>query len=368
MFDQAQLRSLIPEVLGILVRRGNDFSTAEDAVQDALVEAVRTWGDRPPDDPKGWLLRVAGRRLIDAHRSGTARRRREDDVLLDREPGPTEQTDDTLLLLFLCCHPDLSSASAVALTLRAVGGLTTRQIAEAHLVPESTVAQRILRAKRQLAQAQWRQAGDLVNVGKVLYLIFTAGHVGSVDLSDEAIRLTRTLARETSDPEVAGLFALMLLTQARLPARVDGHGRLVPLDEQDRGRWDTGMISEGVGILRTALSFDRHGPYQIEAAIAALHDDARTAAETDWAQILAWYDELLAFGDNPIAGLNRAVALGMVDGRSSVCALSTARTSGCPDSMRCAPICTSGPATAPVPPSTTDAPPTTPATRGSVTT
>ena len=308
------MRGLIPDVLAVLMRRGNDFATAEDAVQDALVEAVRTWDEHPPDDPKGWLLRVAGRRLIDAHRSAAARRRREDDLFLDREPGPTEQTDDTLWLLFRCCHPELSSGSAVALTLRAVGGLTTREIAECYLMPEPTVAQRISRAKRQLAQAHWRQPGDLVNVEKVLYLIFTAGHLGSVDLSAEAIRLTRTLARETVDPEVAGLLALMVLTQARRPARTDEAGRLVTLDDQDRTRWDTAMITEGVGILRTALSLDRHGPYQIQAAITALHDDARTAAETDWPHILAWYDELVGLGDNPIAALNRAVALGMVDG------------------------------------------------------
>ena len=314
MLEPERLRRLVPEVLAALIRRGNDFAAAEDAVQDALLEAVRTWDQHPPDDPKGWLLRVAGRRMIDAQRSDSARRRREDGTFAEPAPGPAEQFDDTLLLLFRCCHPDLSSGSAVALTLRAVGGLTTREIAECYLVPEATMAQRISRAKRQLVQADFRRPGDLANVEKVLYLIFTAGHVGHVDLAAEAIRLTRTLARETVDPEIAGLLALMLLTEARRPARTDERGRLITLDQQDRSRWDTAMIAEGVGILQTALTQDIRGPHQIQAAIAALHDDARTAAETDWPQILAWYDELIAVGDNPAAELSRAVARGMVDG------------------------------------------------------
>jgi RNA polymerase sigma factor (sigma-70 family) len=312
--DDGLLRSLVPEVLGVLVRRGNDFASAEDAVQDALLEALRTWDDAPPDDPKGWLVRVAGRRLVDARRSESARRRREDDTLLEPGPGPTEQADDTLLLLFLSGHPALTPASAIALTLRAVGGLTTRQIAEAFLVPEATMAQRISRAKRTLAGERFDRPADVAVVLRVLYLIFTEGHTGSIDLAAEAIRLTRALARETDEPEVAGLLALMLLTQARRPARTTPDGALVPLDEQDRSLWDVAMIGEGVSVLQGALAREHRGPYQVQAAIAALHDDAPTAGDTDWPQILEWYDELLALEDGPVVALNRAVAVGEVDG------------------------------------------------------
>ena len=312
--DDARLRELVPQVLGVLVRRGNDFATAEDALQEALLEAHRSWAERPPDDPKGWLVSVATRRLIDAYRSDVARRRREDATLLEPEPGPTEQTDDTLQLLFLCCHPALSPASSIALTLRAVGGLTTAEIAEAFLVPEPTMAQRISRAKKAVAGERFRSAGDLGVVLRVLYLIFNEGYGGRIDLAAEAIRLTRQLAAETDDPEVAGLLALMLLHDARRAARFDSAGAIVPLDRQDRSLWDTAKIAEGVRVLQTALARGRRGEYQLQAAVAALHDDAPTAADTDWPQILAWYDELVALTDNPAARLSRAVAVGEVDG------------------------------------------------------
>jgi RNA polymerase sigma factor (sigma-70 family) len=308
------VRVLAPQVLGILVRRGNDFAAAEDAVQDALLEAHRCWVDAPPDDRKGWLLTVADRKLIDARRSETARRRREDALSHEPEPGPAEQADDTLLLLFLCCHPALSPASAIALTLRAVGGLTTRQIAEAFLIPEATMAQRISRAKRTVSDQPFAQLGDVAVVLRVLYLIFNEGYSGRVGLAAEAIRLTRQLALACDEPEVAGLLALMLLHHARRAARTDEHGTLVPLDKQDRTRWNEAEIAEGVGILQAALARDRRGEYQIQAAIAALHDDARTTAETDWPQILAWYNELLVLTDNPVAALSRAIAVGEVDG------------------------------------------------------
>ena len=308
------LRSLAPQVLGVLVRRGNEFSAAEDAVQEALLEAYQRWPQQEPDDPKAWLVTVANRKLIDAHRSETARRRREDATLYEPPAGPTEQTDDTLLLLFLCCHPSLSPASAVALTLRAVAGLTTAQIADAFLVPEATMAQRISRAKRTLDGAQFSTPADIAVVLRVLYLIFNEGYGGRVDLAAEAIRLTRLLSHESDEPEVAGLLALMLLHHARRAARFDADGTLVPLDQQDRAAWDVAEIAEGVRILQGALARDRPGEYQIQAAIAALHDDAASADETDWPQILAWYDELLALSDNPSAALSRAVAVGKVDG------------------------------------------------------
>jgi RNA polymerase sigma factor (sigma-70 family) len=312
--NEEVVRVLAPQVLGILVRRGNDFAAAEDAVQDALLEAHRTWGDAPPDDPKGWLLTVAGRKLIDARRSEAARRRREDALTHEPEPGPAEQADDTLLLLFLCCHPALTPASAIALTLRAVGGLTTREIAEAFLVPEATMAQRIGRAKRTVSDQPFVTPGDVAVVLRVLYLIFNEGYSGRLDLSAQAIRLTRQLMLASDEPEVAGLLALMLLHHARQAARTDEHGALIALDKQDRSRWNRAEIAQGVRVLQTALSRDRRGEYQIQAAIAALHDDACTAEETDWPQILSWYDELLAHTDNPHAALSRAVAVGEVDG------------------------------------------------------
>jgi RNA polymerase sigma factor (sigma-70 family) len=308
------LRSLARQALGALVRRGNDFAAAEDAVQGALLEAHQRWPEQLPDDPRAWLVTVAARKLIDTQRSDAARRRREEAVVLDRGPGATEHADDTLLLLFLCCHPALSPASAVALTLRAVGGLTTREIAEAFLVPEATMAQRISRAKRTLAGRAFATPADLAVVLRVLYLIFNEGYGGRGDLAAEAIRLTRLLMLESAEPEVAGLLALMLLHDARRAARSDPVTGLVPLHEQDRRRWDEGRITEGVGILQAALAEERRGEYQVQAAIAALHDDARTAGETDWPQILAWYDELVAMTDNPLAVLSRAVAVGEVDG------------------------------------------------------
>jgi RNA polymerase sigma factor (sigma-70 family) len=312
--DEVLLRSLTPSVLAVLVRRGADFAAAEDAVQDALVEAVRVWPGDPPRDPQGWLITVAWRRFLDATRSDVARRRRED--LLDEEPppGPRSAADDTLQLYFLCAHPSLSPSSAVALTLRAVGGLTTRQIAEAYLVPEATLAQRISRAKRTLAGRALDQPGDVATVLRVLYLVFNEGYSGDVDLAAEAIRLTRQLAAAIDHPEVFGLLALMLLTHARRAARIAADGRLVPLVEQDRRRWDVAAITEGIDVLQVALARDRLGEFQAQAAIAALHADAQTAAETDWLQILEWYDELTRLTDNPVARLNRAVALGEVEG------------------------------------------------------
>ncbi|RYP87124.1 sigma-70 family RNA polymerase sigma factor [Nocardioides guangzhouensis] len=311
---EALVRDLVPQVLGVLVRRGGDFAAAEDAVQEALLEAVRRWPDDPPEDPKAWLVTVAWRKLLDAGRSETARRAREERVHDEPGPGPAEPHDDTLLVLFLCCHPSLTPASAVALTLRAVGGLTTRQIADAYLVPEATMAQRISRAKRTVAREGVGTPGDLGPVLKVLYLIFNEGYSGDVDLAAEAIRLTRGLAASTAEPEVAGLLALMLLHHARRAARWSADGSLVPLAEQDRSLWDTGTIAEGVGILQTALACDRLGEYQAQAAIAALHCDAASAEETDWPQVLEWYDELLTLTDSPVVALNRVVALAEVDG------------------------------------------------------
>ncbi|MFI7250625.1 RNA polymerase sigma factor [Micromonospora chalcea] len=320
--DEVALRSLIPGVLGVLVRRGADFAAAEDAVQDALIEALRAWPADPPRDPKGWLVTVAWRRFLDAARADAARRRRED--LIDEEPppGPVPAVDDTLRLYFLCAHPSLSPSSAVALTLRAVGGLTTRQIAQAYLVPEATMAQRISRAKRTVSGVRFDQPGDVATVLRVLYLVFNEGYSGDVDLAAEAIRLTRQLAAAIDHPEVAGLLALMLLHHARRAGRTAPDGSLVPLAEQDRSRWDTALIAEGVGILQTALSRDRLGEFQAQAAIAALHVDAPTAAETDWVQIVEWYDELVRLTGNPIARLNRAVAVGEADGpRAGLAAL-----------------------------------------------
>ena len=232
------LRSLAPQVLGVLVRRGNPFAAAEDALQEALIEAHRSWSERMPDDPKAWLIAVATRKLIDAQRSDAARRQREPVTVHEPERSPTGQADDTLLLLFLCCHPVLSPASAVALTLRAVGGLSTREIAEAFVVPETTMAQRIGRAKRTLDGQSFSQPADVAVVLRVLYLIFNEGYGGRVDLAAEAIRLTRLLALESTEPEVAGLLALMLLHHARRAARTDDTGSLVALDMQDRDRWD----------------------------------------------------------------------------------------------------------------------------------
>lgn len=312
--DEALLRSLTPGVITILVRRGADFAAAEDAVQDALIEAVRAWPDDPPRDPKGWLVTVAWRKFLDATRAETSRHQREERVDSEPAPGPAQAVDDTLQLYFLCAHPSLTSASAVALTLRAVGGLTTRQIAQAYLVPEATMAQRVSRAKRTVSSVRFDQPGDLATVVRVLYLIFNEGYSGDIDLASEAIRLTRQLAANTDHDEVAGLLSLMLLHHARRAARTAPDGRLVPLAEQDRSLWDTHLIAEGVEILQAALARDRLGEFQAQAAIAALHADAQAVGETDWVQIVEWYDELVRLTDSPVARLNRAVAVGEADG------------------------------------------------------
>jgi len=320
--DESLLRRLVPQVIGVLVRRGVDFAAAEDAVQEALVEALRVWPEDPPRDAKGWLVAVSWRRHLDIVRSEGSRRRREDLDEVEPRPGPVTSVDDTLRLYFLCAHPSLTPSAAVALTLRAVGGLTTRQIARAHLVPEATMAQRISRAKRTVAGVRLDEPGDVATVLRVLYLVFTEGHSGEVDLAEEAIRLARQLAAGVDHPEVAGLLALMLLHHARRPARTAADGGLVPLAQQDRSLWDTAVIAEGVAILQRALARDRLGQYQAQAAVAALHADAPTAAETDWVQIVEWYDELLELTDTPVVRLNRAVAVGEADGpRAGLAAL-----------------------------------------------
>ncbi len=316
------LRALVPRVLADLVRRGEDFDAAEDALQEALLEAFRGWPEHPPRDPRAWLATVATRRLVDARRSEAARQRREDATYGQPLPGATEEGDDTLFLLFCCCHPDLSPAAQVALTLRAVGGLTTREIADAFYLPEATMAQRISRAKRVLSGRRLDRPGDLAVVLRVLYLVYTAGHAGRHDLAAEAIRLTRQLTLATEEPEARGLLALMLLNHARLPARRDSQGRIVTLDRQDRSLWDTREIAEGVRVLQSALALQQIGRYQIEAAIAALHDDAASAGETDWWQILSWYDDLVALSADPVrqdpaAVLARAVAVGHVLGAAA---------------------------------------------------
>ncbi|MFB6520046.1 RNA polymerase sigma factor [Streptomyces sp. NPDC056401] len=320
--NEPLLRSLTPQVLGILVRRGADFAAAEDAVQEALLEAVRVWPEEPPRDPKAWLITVAWRRFLDATRADTARRRREDRVEEEPAPGPAPAVDDTLQLYFLCAHPSLTPSSAVALTLRAVGGLTTRQIAAAYLVPEATMAQRISRAKRTVADVRLDRPGDVGTVLRVLYLVFNEGYSGDVDLAAEAIRLTRGLAASIDHPEVSGLLALMLIHHGRRATRTTPDGTLIPLAEQDRTRWDKTLIAEGIGILHPALARDRLGEFQAQAAIAALHADAQTTEETDWVQIVEWYDELVRLTDSPIARLNRAVAVGEADGpRAGLAAL-----------------------------------------------
>jgi predicted RNA polymerase sigma factor len=293
-------------------------------VQEALVRALTAWERAMPTDPTGWLVTVAWRAFLDMRRSDAARRDRE--VRVDTTPpaGAVPDADDTLRLYFLCAHPDLTPSSAVALTLRAVGGLTTRQIAAAYLVPEATMAQRISRAKRTVGRAGLdagrvdrggaERTGDVRTVMRVLYLVFNEGYSGDVDLAAEAIRLTRQLAALVDDPEVQGLLALMLLHHARRRSRTRADGSIVALAEQDRGRWDTELIAEGIAISLAALARDRLGEYQAQAAIAALHADAPCVEETDWVQIVEWYDELLRFADTPIVRLNRAVAIGEADG------------------------------------------------------
>ncbi len=327
------LRTLAPRVLGVLARRTGDFAAAEDAVQEALLAAASHWPrEGVPGNPHGWLLQAAERRWTDHVRSETARRRREETaVLLEPPPeDPVPGEDDTLTLVFLCCHPALTPASAIALTLRAVSGLTTAEIATAFLVPEATMAQRISRAKQRLAAsgASFRlpppseRAELLRSVRHVLYLLFNEGYAASsgpalhrVDLSDEAIRLARLLRRAVpGDAETLGLLALMLLTDARRPARTTADGRVVTLAEQDRTRWDRQRIAEGTALLAEAIARRSVGEYQLQAAIAALHDQAPTAQATDWPQILALYGLLEQMTGNPVVTLNRAVATAMVHG------------------------------------------------------
>jgi RNA polymerase sigma factor (sigma-70 family) len=327
------LRDLAPQVLGILARRNRDFDACEDAVQDALVDAALTWpADGIPDNPKGWLVTVASRRLIERWRNEAARRRREEATLAidEREVDPGPTADDSLALIFLCCHPSLTPPSQVALTLRAVGGLTTAEIARAFLVPEATVAQRISRAKQRIresgaefrmppAEEREERLGAVLNV---LYLIFNEGYTASsgpalqrVELSSEAIRLTRQLrSLLPDDGEVAGLLALMLLTDARRAARVAADGSLIPLAEQDRSRWDHRAIREGVALVSASLAAAPVGPYQLQAAIAAIHDEAPSAEATDWRQILGLYELLGRVAPGPMVTLNRIVALAMVRG------------------------------------------------------
>lgn len=332
------LRELAPQVLGVLVRRFRDFAAAEDAVQEALVAAALQWpSDGLPENPRAWLIQVASRRLTDHIRSEAARRRRESSVALetgDMIPPPDAasdpQDDDTLTLLFMCCHPALTPSSAIALTLRAVGGLTTTEIANAFLVPESTMAQRISRAKQSIRASgvpfsvptDAERAHRLRAVLHVLYLIFNEGYTSSVgahlqrlELSGEAIRLTRMVHTVLPDDgEVAGLLALMLLTDARRHARTGPGGELIPLPEQDRSLWDRDEISEGIALVTAALSSGSIGAYQLQAAIAAVHDEAARAEDTDWPQILALYELLKRMSDNPMVRLNHAIAAAMVRG------------------------------------------------------
>jgi len=335
------LRELAPQVVGAVARRYGDIADSEDAVQEALLAAARQWpAEGVPDNPPGWLIAVAARRMIDRVRYEEARRRREV-VAASREPAdappPVPDRDDSLTLLILCCHPALTPASAIPLTLRAVGGLTTAEVARAFLVPEATMAQRISRAKQRIkasgapfampTAAEWAERLRLVL--HVLYLIFTEGYAASSgecvarsDLSAEAIRLTRLVhASLPDDPEVAGLLALMLLNEARRPARTGPNGELVPLAEQDRSRWDRVLIAEGVALVSAALPKGAVGEYQLQAAIAAVHDEAETADQTDWPQILALYGLLEQMTGNPMVTLNRAVAAAMVDGPGAGLAL-----------------------------------------------
>ena len=333
------LRELAPQVLGAMVRRYGQFGACEDAVQEAMLEAVSSWPARGvPDSPKGWLLTVASRRLIDEVRSEHARRRREQDHAAATAPlqppgqpqAPALDHDDSLALLFLCCHPALSGPSQIALTLRAVGGLSTAQIAAAFLVPEATMAQRISRAKEAIraSGARFGMPGPderperLGIVLHVLYLIFNEGYTATAgtgltapELCGEAIRLTRWLHRLLPrDAEVTGLLALMLLTDARRAARTGPDGSLIPLGEQDRSTWDSGRIAEGVALVSAVLPAGQVGPYQVQAAIAAVHDEAESIDATDWPQILGLYELLEQLAPGPMVSLNRAVAVAMVAG------------------------------------------------------
>ncbi|ADB33851.1 putative RNA polymerase, sigma-24 subunit, ECF subfamily [Kribbella flavida DSM 17836] len=325
------LRELAPQVLGAVVRRYGHFDTAEDAVQEALLAASRQWpAEGRPDNPRGWLITVASRRLTDLLRREQARQRREDQVAQWSvvPPEPVTDSDDTLILLFLCCHPALSPASQVALTLRAVGGLTTAEIARAFLVPEATMTRRITRAKQTVKASGARfslppdHADRLDAVLKVIYLIFTEGYASTtgpqlhrVELATEAIRLGRLIHRLLpDDPEATGLLALMLLTDARRPARTGPTGELIPMAEQDRSLWIQPSIEQGVALITAALPRGPLGPYQLQAAIAAVHDEAPSADATDWPQIAALYGVLLRLTDNPVVALNHVVAVAMTQG------------------------------------------------------
>ena len=327
------LREQAPQVLGALVRRYGQFDACEDAVQEALLGAARQWPkEGVPDNPRSWLLTVASRRLVDQWRSDSARRRREETAAALEVPaeGPPSEQDDTLTLLFLCCHPSLSVPSQLALTLRAVGGLTTAEIASAFLVPETTMAQRISRAKERVrstgatfSMPPASERGDRLHVVlHVLYLVFNEGYTTSsgpelnrADLTTEAIRLARMLHEIVPEEgEVGGLLALMLLTDARRDARSTADGSIVPLDEQRRELWNSSQIEEGVALLTRTLGKVPVGPYQLQAAIAAVHDEAGSAEETDWPQILALYEVLERVSPGPVVTLNRAVALAMVNG------------------------------------------------------
>ena len=329
------LRELTPQVIGSVVRRYHDFSAAEDAVQEAAFAAALQWPkDGLPDSPRAWLTRVALRKMSDNLRRESARRRYEDEVASHterlHEHSDASDEDDTLVLLFMCCHPSLTQASAIALTLRAVGGLTTSEIAHAFMVPEATMAQRITRAKQTIKSSgvsfqlptNSERSQRLRSVLKVLYLIFNEGYTTSTgtelhrsDLSHEAIRLTRIVqSLRPNDTEVAGLLSLMLLTDARRNARTNEQGELIPLAEQDRRLWNQQQIEEGVALITETLPKGSVGPYQLQAAIAAIHDEAPNAADTDWAQILALYELLKRMSDNPMVRLNQAIAAAMVHG------------------------------------------------------
>jgi RNA polymerase sigma factor (sigma-70 family) len=327
------LRDAAPDALAVLLRRGERFADAEDAVQDAVLVALDSWSTRGvPDRPVGWVIRVAQRRLIDQHHRDTARRRREALVAswstLPEEPEVSK--DDSLALLFLCCHGSLTPSAAIPLTLRAVGGLTTREIASALLLPEATIAQRISRAKASISRSNepFRSPPpDLLDdrlpaVMKIIYLIFNEGHAATsgptlnrTDLANEAIRLARQMhERLPNQPETSGLLALLLLTDARRPARISANGELVPLDQQDRRLWSQPMIVEGLSLLTAALAHHAMGEYQLQAAIAAVHDQAPSYDDTNWTQLRALYDQLLLRSDNPLVRLNRAVAVAHTDG------------------------------------------------------
>ncbi len=337
------LRALAPQVLGAVMRRFDDFAAAEDAVQEALVAAATQWpADGVPDQPLNWLIRVASRRMVDHLRGETARREREGAVAREaggRAARPADEAadDDSLVLLFMCCHPSLTTSSAIALTLRAVGGLTTAEIANAFLVPESTMAQRISRAKQTVRASgvpfdmpgRDERGQRLIAVLHVLYLIFNEGYTSSfgselhrTELAREAIRLTREVhAALPDDPEVTGLLALMVLTDARRAARTAPGGELIPLTRQDRSLWDRDDIAEGVALVTEALGRGMVGPYQLQAAIAAVHDEAPRAEDTDWPQILALYGLLERMSGGPVVALNRAIATAMVEGPAAGLAL-----------------------------------------------